>query len=717
MKKVIALAVCASFALSTVGFANDSLVLKQKKVDVVATATTTTPVPAPAPKPAPKPTPAPAPKPAPAPVPKATTVVQPMTPAPVEIPAPAKVDRYEDGVYVAFGNAYAKGTEGAKVTIKDGKIADIELLRTSPKMIDRDARFNYRDLWFAYVPMKESLLGKTREEAQEVDVVAGATRSCDGWKMSVDRAFVKALKVKPADAAYFEGVHMGVDPEGKYMVFASFDKWSLKETKVYPLDAKGSAIEEAAMNEEQKKESEALAKELTARGLLAKPVKGYESKMQAVVKAYFDALLNAKINNDSKYIDGVYSAYGIARDKGVERADIIIRNDKLVDVKLYRLGADLKDRGNTAYPAVVTGNAPMVAKFLAKGKYIENFNDKIDAVAGATESAHSWNLAIERAYEKAAKVPSESKYFNGRFAGVDTQTKFLVLVDVENDQVTKVMTYMFGADKKIIAATALTAEQKELLAKLDAGLLAEGMNLTEIKGHEMHVMTAKYAYADALENASTKQNNYKDGAFVAYGDANDKGNNMASVTLRNGKIVDIKVARIGVNYVDRGETAYPDVVKAIPIVTPKFIEAATREGAQQVDVVAGATSSINEFKVAIERAYNRAEIIETNKVAYQNGTHGGVDKLKSTYVLVKVEKNLPVEVVVYYLDAAGKLKAVDTLTADEKFVKETIETAGLDGAIHKYAYRPAALEKNEAVKAISTKVIEAINAALESAGR
>jgi uncharacterized protein with FMN-binding domain len=153
---------------------------------------------------------------------------------------------YKDGVYVAYGNAYSKGTEGAKITIKDGKIADIVLLRTTPKIIDNTASNNYSGVWVAYGLMKERLLGKTRDEAAAVDAVSGATRTSTGWKLSVDRAFERALEVKPADATYFAGDHMGVDPEGKYAVFASYDANSLTAVKLYPLNSAGSFVDEKA---------------------------------------------------------------------------------------------------------------------------------------------------------------------------------------------------------------------------------------------------------------------------------------------------------------------------------------------------------------------------------------------------------------------------------------------------------------------------------------
>ncbi len=710
MKKLIALTICTSFLLTSVVSAA-GYAAAPGRVDVVAAATeTTTPAPTPAPKPA-----TPAVK--PAPVVKPAPAVKPTVPVPVVKPVAAVQSKYQDGVYVAFGNAYSKGTEGAKVTIKNGKVADIELMRTSTKLIDRDVRQNYMGLWFAYEPMKQRLLGKTREEAQKADAVAGATRSSEGWIMSVDRAFARALTVKPEGMVYFDGEHMGVDPQGKYMVFVTYEKNKLTAVKIYPFDAKDAALDEKTMSAEQLSFTSALAKEILAKGMAAQAVKGQEAETKAVLNAFWDAEQNAKVVNDSKYVDGFYSAYGAARDKGVERADVVIRNGKLVDVKLYRLGSNLIDRGATAYETVVAANAPMVAKLKEHGSFIVNYDDKVDAVAGATESSHSWNLAVERAFEKALKVPAAGQYFEGTFAGVDNQSKVLVLVDIAADKVTKVQVHLFGADKKLIKKETMFSEQQEMVVNLEAGLLAKGLDMADLSNKALSA-AAKAAYKDALANASKKMGNYMDGTFTAYGHTYDKGSNRADVTLRNGSIVDVKVARVGQNMVDRGESAYAEVVKNIPGFTKKFWEAATRENVAKVDVVSGATASGDGFKYAIDAAYKKAEIKEPYRAAFLNGEFPGTDKAKSVYVIVTVEKNVPVKMQVFFLDAAGKVKANDKLVPEENIVKAEIELPMAEGQkMHKYAYRAAAFGANDSEKAVSARVVEAINAALVNAGR
>ena len=735
LKKLISLTVCAVLLLSPFAYTLNVPALNLE-VDAVSAASeeAETPAAKPTAKPAatPKATAKPAATPkataapaatskataAPAATPKATVVpVTSAAPLATAKPVTVKENVYQDGVYVAYGDAYSKGTEGAKIEIKDGKITSIDLLRTSPKLIDRDARNNYSSLWQAYGLMKDRLLGKTRDGAAAVDAVSGATRSSNGWKMSVDRAFERALKVKVTDAVYFDGVHMGIDPQGKYSVFATYESNKLTAVKVYPLNSAGDFIDEKAYTAEQVAAIAAITPELLAKGTAAQPVAGLEADFTAAINAFWDAEQNAAINNTSAYVDGFYSAYGTARSVGVERADIVIRNGKLVDVKLFRLGNNLIDRGTTAYADVVKANAPMTAKFLANGSYFANYDEKVDGISGATESSHSWNEAVERAFEKALKVPTEGQYFDGKFAGVDNQSNIMMLIDVASDEVTSIKISLFGADKKLIADDKLTAEQKTLVSTLTAGLTEKGIQMADITGQEDLSAAARAALTDALTNASKVQGMYKDGTFTAFGDAYDKGTNRADVTLRNGKIVNVALYRVGMNLVDRGSAAYPEVVKAIPQLTASILAAGTREAVQEVDAVSGATSSSDALKAAVERAYGKAEVVEANKAAYFDGIFIGVSTDKLVNVMATVEHGVPVQMLVYYLDKDGKTRTINQLTEAELAVKSEIESTSTGYSLHKYGYRPAAFGNNDAEKAVSAKVVEAIKAALESAGK
>ncbi|MNP55219.1 hypothetical protein D3C76_1498400 [compost metagenome] len=85
--------------------------------------------------------------------------------------------------------------------------------------------------------------------------------------------------------------------------------------------------------------------------------------------------------------------------------------------------------------------------------------------------------------------------------------------------------------------------------------------------------------------------------------------------------------------------------------------------------------------------------------------------------MVYVKHGVPVNMVVYYLNEAGKVKTADQLTDAEKAVKAEIENTSNLYSLHKYGYKPAAFGANDAEKLVSAKAVEAIKFALESAGK
>ncbi|MNT66427.1 hypothetical protein D3C72_2044910 [compost metagenome] len=85
--------------------------------------------------------------------------------------------------------------------------------------------------------------------------------------------------------------------------------------------------------------------------------------------------------------------------------------------------------------------------------------------------------------------------------------------------------------------------------------------------------------------------------------------------------------------------------------------------------------------------------------------------------MVTVKNNVPVAMLVYYLDANGKVKTPEYLTAAQLAVKSEIESTSTGNSLHKYGYKAAAFGANDAEKAVSAKAVEAIKAALETAGK
>ncbi len=108
-------------------------------------------------------------------------------------------DVYKDGTYTGEGEKREFGYEAAEVTIKDGKIADIVLKRMTPDGEEVDY-----DEWTG----EEGPDGKTRpnlkqfkedlaeemvtNQTYEVDAIATATETSEGWKEAVKEALDKA---------------------------------------------------------------------------------------------------------------------------------------------------------------------------------------------------------------------------------------------------------------------------------------------------------------------------------------------------------------------------------------------------------------------------------------------------------------------------------------------------------------------------------------------
>lgn len=101
---------------------------------------------------------------------------------------------YKDGTYYGEGEHREHGYEAAEVTIEDGKIASIVLKR----MTADGQEINY-DEWTGEND-RPNLKGIREDLAQsmidkqsyDVDAIATATQSCEGWKDAVKNALEQA---------------------------------------------------------------------------------------------------------------------------------------------------------------------------------------------------------------------------------------------------------------------------------------------------------------------------------------------------------------------------------------------------------------------------------------------------------------------------------------------------------------------------------------------
>lgn len=101
---------------------------------------------------------------------------------------------YKDGTYYGEGEHREHGYEAAEVTIEDGKIVNIVLKR----MTAEGEEVNY-DEWTGennrpnLKQIREDLAQKMIDkQTYEVDAIATATQSCEGWKEAVKNALEDA---------------------------------------------------------------------------------------------------------------------------------------------------------------------------------------------------------------------------------------------------------------------------------------------------------------------------------------------------------------------------------------------------------------------------------------------------------------------------------------------------------------------------------------------
>ncbi|NLK98727.1 FMN-binding protein [Defluviitalea saccharophila] len=106
----------------------------------------------------------------------------------------------KDGEYTAQGDKREQGSEEATVVIDGGKITDITLRR-----LDKQGNEVDYDKWTGeeidgktYPNLKQYRIDMANKmiEAQsyDVDTIAGATQSCESWKLAVKRALEQAAQ-------------------------------------------------------------------------------------------------------------------------------------------------------------------------------------------------------------------------------------------------------------------------------------------------------------------------------------------------------------------------------------------------------------------------------------------------------------------------------------------------------------------------------------------
>lgn len=116
-------------------------------------------------------------------------------------PSKSAMAGYKDGTFSAKGDPWSKGQEEAVVTIKGGKIADINLKRlNSDGKTEVDYNLfdgkvhngtKYPDIKDFRVTMAKNMIEK---QSAKVDTIAGASTTTKNWTIAAQRALDQAKK-------------------------------------------------------------------------------------------------------------------------------------------------------------------------------------------------------------------------------------------------------------------------------------------------------------------------------------------------------------------------------------------------------------------------------------------------------------------------------------------------------------------------------------------
>lgn len=138
------------------------------------------------------------------------------------------------------------------------------------------------------------------------------------------------------------------------------------------------------------------------------------------------------------YNDGTYKGFSTADIHGYAIAEVTIKRDKIIEVKLSEITekGEVKDYNTYPYPEAKAANETMARRFVEKN------SADVDTVAKATNSSRKYIEAVKFALEKARKQPTvKTKYFDGTFMGASEKDEFgrgIAWVTIENDKIVKV---------------------------------------------------------------------------------------------------------------------------------------------------------------------------------------------------------------------------------------------------------------------------------------
>lgn len=328
----------------------------------------------------------------------------------------------------------------------------------------------------------------------------------------------------------------------------------------------------------------------------------FERYRQAVERA----LMKAKVDAGAGLMDGTYQGRSKADNRGYGIARVTISNGRISEVQLKEVDEKGEFKDFTHYP-----HEPSVKAYEElPQRFVEKNSPDIDNFTGATHSTEKYQEAVAHALAKAridAPIPElwDGSYYTSSDADNHGYSK--AAITVENGKVVDVRLWEYDEysrekDFDHYPYEPAVNAYRELPWSF---IHAQSSEIDAVAGATYSSFHYRQATQRALEKAKTPTGTGSfDGLFQARSDEDENGYAIALVEVKEGKIQRVSLKGIDGEGKVKDPEEYPHepyrrAVKELP---DRFIKANSHE----VDGIAGATRSSQQFKEAVKRALDSA---------------------------------------------------------------------------------------------------------------
>ncbi len=508
---------------------------------------------------------------------------------------------YEDGVYTGSSRGYG-GKVKVQVTMEDGYITDLQIVDASHETA-------------AFLKRAKRLLNTVMEnQTWEVDAVSEATYTSRGILGAIKNALTGEVvnnpappqQTKPKPAVVEEFTAPSAYRDGVYT--ASAEGFGGQITMQVTI-ADGAIADIAVVSAEGETPSymsrarSVISAVLTAGSPDVDSVSGATYSSTGILNAVKRALAKAadsEVEQElaeaaeptaaQQYIDGVYTGTAIGYGGDITVA-VTVADGRITGIDV--LSADGEDES-----------------FFARGKTIlthilESQQTDVDAISGATYSSAGLRDAVRNALGQAAAAQPapETGETEAELAGETVGEAEGEAASGETE----------AASGEAVPEQAAASESTEQPAESET---ASGETLPE------QTAASESTAAEAAESTAAAQPQYVDGTYSAVAVCSD-GEEFTydvrvTVTIQNGTLIDVQVERendtsyepeANRRYLDRAKNGrtlqnvrYPGVAE----------QAMSRQSADAIDAVSGATYSSRAIQTALAQALAQAKRPEAN---------------------------------------------------------------------------------------------------------